>query len=343
MKKILVLVLVLALVCCFATACGDSTKENAEQTATETKTLRLALQSGSETGPTKAAEDAAAAIEERTNGALKIDVYPDQQLGEYTTVYDELMMGTIDMAIISVVDNYDSRLAAGFLPYLASSYDQLHTVLAPDNYLCQQMYNIQHDMGIEFFGFYCEGFVGVLCNEQLKNANVSNADKGLLMRVPTSDVWNNTFVRLGFRTSQIPYSDAYSALQTGLVDGFTGGPAYGIYDGFRDVGQYYYCYDAICENVQILMSSKVFESLTKDQQQIVTEELNKLSDSSIDDAETLEIESRAKLKDAGINVIEFTQSERDAMAKDVRDNVWSQLESQFTPEFIANLKASYNK
>ena len=339
-KVFIIMVLALALVFSFA-ACGDIGSEENEANTAEPRVLRFALQSTVDSMPTVSAEEAAARIEELSGGTLQIDVYPAQQLGDYTTVYDELMLGTIDMAVISVVDSYDPRLAAGFLPYIASGYDELREVMAPENFLCTTMSELEAAQNIKFFGFYCEGFCGVISNDPLENANVSNADKGRLIRVPPSDTWNFAFQRLGFDTATIPYSDAYSALQTGLVDGFTGGPAYGIYDGFRDVCKYLYCYDAVCENLQTLMSLDVWNSLTEEQQAAVTQGLEELCAQSIDEAEENETIHREKLVEAGIEVIEFTDEERAAMAEDVRTNVWGQLEETFTSEFLDALAASY--
>ena len=360
MKKTLVILLSLALIAACFIGCAESTvtvdpdslatptaandpsaDDGAEAPGEDVTVLRFALQSAVESLPTKSAEDAAAEIEELSGGTLQIDVYPAQQLGDWTTVYDELMLGTIDMAVISVPDTYDARISAGFLPYLATSYDEAREVFAPDNYLCTKMAEFEAEQGIEFFGFYFEGFCGVLSNKELTNANVSNADKGLLIRVPATDAWNFPFQRLGFKTSTIPYSDAYSALQTGLVDGFTGGPAYGIYESFRDVGTYYYCYDVVAESLQVLMSKTIYDGLTEEQQQALRTGLENLSAHSFDEAEENEITHRQLLEEAGIQIIEFTDEEKAAMAENVRTNVWNQLSATFTEEFLEELAASY--
>src|SRR5699024_8664015 len=120
----------------------------------------------------------------------------------------------------------------GFLPFLATNYEELRKVFAPDAFIVDAMEDIQAEQGLKFLGYFCDGFCGVASNKDITNANVSNQDKGILIRVPSVDAWKFPFDRLGFRTSTIPYADVYASLQTGVVDGFTGTPAYIVYDGY---------------------------------------------------------------------------------------------------------------
>ena len=58
------------------------------------------------------------AIYEATEGRVKIDLYLNNALGDYLSVFDEVMIGSIEMAHISTNEAYDSRLLGTFLPYL---------------------------------------------------------------------------------------------------------------------------------------------------------------------------------------------------------------------------------
>ncbi len=351
MKKLVSVLLIAAMAFSLA-ACSEKKSEPASGTqkeeaaggesSGETVTLRFSTMTAVDAPSTIAANKIAETVEKETNGTVKIEVYPANQLGDWTQVYDELMMGSIDMAINSVPDTYDARISAGFLPYLAYNYEELRKVFAPGSFINTQMQELEAAQNIQFFGYFCDGFSGVGSNKEVKNANVSNADKGILIRVPGVDAWKFPFDRLGFRTSTIPYSDTYAALQTGVVDGWTGSPAYTHYMGYRDIEKYYYCYDAVHESTQILMSAQTWNKLSPEQQEAVKKACETAAAESIDNAEKTEEEYRQKLKDAGIQVIEFTDEEKKAIADDVREYVWGQLEDAYGADFLQGLRDSLN-
>ena len=76
----------------------------------------------------------------------------------------------------------------------------------------------------------------------------------------------------GFQTISIPYAELYTALQTGVADGWSGGPAMVNYIEFRDVIKYFIASNNYFENTSYVMSMKSWEKLTPEQQKIVTEE-----------------------------------------------------------------------
>ena len=65
-------------------------------------TLRFAGQLPPEHSGTGYMNEIAKTVAEKSNGRIEIKVYPANQLGDYGLVHQELIKGTIDMAIISV-------------------------------------------------------------------------------------------------------------------------------------------------------------------------------------------------------------------------------------------------
>ena len=81
-------------------------------------TLRMAGQSPADHQSTLGMKKVAKWVSEATKGRIEIKTYPASQLGDYTLVYEELMRGTIDMALISVPSQFDSKLELIYVPYL---------------------------------------------------------------------------------------------------------------------------------------------------------------------------------------------------------------------------------
>lgn len=340
MKGFRFLSVLLVMVLLVGCSSGGNKSVDTKQGENTSITLRYSVQQPVNSASHESAKRIKEIVEKETNGSVKIDIYPAAQLGDWIQVYDELMMGTIDIANTTVPDTYNPQMAAGFLPYLASNYEELRKVFAPDSFLVKSMEDIQSAQNVKFLGYFCDGFCGVSTNKDVTNANVSDKDKGILIRVPSVDAWKFPFDRLGFRTSTIPYADVYASMQTGVVDGFTGTPPYIVYEGYRDVVDQYYVYNAVHESTQLLMSEKTWDKLTENQQEIIKNAFDEEAAMSIDISEKSDIEYLNKMKEAGMKVVEFTDEEMKEIARDVRDFVWKQLEKEYTAEFLNSLRES---
>lgn len=273
-------------------------------------------------------------IAEETEGRVTVDLYTDSSLGDYSSTVQELMMGTIEMCHITAPENYDPKLASSMLPYLGSNYDELRKAYQRDGVLFQGVYEAAQKLGIHTFGIFCEGFSGIGTSVEISNPAVSNADKATLIRVPSLDSFALPSRRLGFRTSTIAYSDTYTAIQTGTVSGWMGGPPNLNYLYFRDVISYYYHYMITQEATQIMMNEKVFQSLLPKDQEAITRIIQEECDNSFDIAAADDQKYMDLMREKGITVVEFTDEERAAIAADIRENVWPDLAETYGQEYL---------
>ncbi len=325
-------------------ACGSSGDKESSQSADPSSFEPIVLKFGNQHPTDSIASEAdrriCDAIAEATEGRVTVELHTDSSLGDYTSIFEEVMMGTIDMCHITAVETYDARMSGAMLPYLGSNYEELAKAYDPDNYLYQTVYEVAQGLGIHTFGFFCEGFSGVGVSKELTNANVPGADKGAIVRIPGLDNFALGAKDLGFRTSTIAYSDTYTGIQTGSVDGWVGGPPNLNYLYFRDVIDYYYHYMLTQEATQIMMSEKTWQKLLPQDQEaidkIIKEECaNSFQLAAEDDAKYMQM-----MADEGITIVEFTDEERAAMAESCRTNVWPQLAKNTSQEFLDNILAS---
>jgi len=346
-RRLIAIALMLGMVLSLA-ACGSSQSSGSSSASGSTATaaqaadtesftpvkFRFANQHPTDSIASKADRRICERIAEATEGRVTVELYTDSSLGDYTSTVQELMMGTIEMCHISAPDNYDPRLAASMLPYLGSNYDELRKAYDRDGVLFQGVYEAAQKSGIHTFGIFCEGFSGIGSALPIENANVSNADKGILVRVPSLDNFALAARRMGFRTSTIAYVDTYTAIQTGTVNGWEGGPPNLNYLYFRDVIHYYYHYMITQEATQIMMNEKVFQSLLPQDQEAITQIIQEECDNSFDIAEADDQKYMDLMREAGIEIIEFTDEERAAIAQDIRENVWPELAKNMGEDFV---------
>jgi len=327
-----------------STSTGNTTTEsptsNVETTDFKPVILKFANQHPSDSTATKSDQKICDAIEEATEGRVKIELYTDSSLGDYISIFEEVMMGTIDMCHITAVETYDAKMSGSMLPYLGSSYEELEKAYDIDNYLYKTVFDTAQQLGMRTFGFYCEGFSGIGVNTALTNANAPLEDKGVIVRIPGLDNWALSAKNLGFRTSTIAYSDTYTAIQTGTVNGWVGGPPNLNYLYFRDVITHFYNYMMAQEATQIMMNEKTFSSLLPQDQEAITKIIQDECKESIKLAEEDDKHYMEMMAEMGIEIVDFTDEERALLAQSCRENVWPQLAKNTSQEFLDNILES---
>lgn len=304
-------------------------------------TLRYSTMNPMEHISYKVANEIKAEVEKKTEGRVLIDIYPAAQLGDWIQIYDELMMGSIDMAHSSVPETYDARMAVGYFPYLAKNYKELEEVFAPESYVVKKMQEMQAKQGVYFCGFFAEGLAGIGTDKEITNPASLTTDKGILIRTAAMDCYIKSLEYTGFRTTSIPFSDIFASMQTGVVDGYAGATSNVAFVALRDVTKYYYVYNMHPEVTQIMVSEKSLKKLSDSDQKIVIEACRKQCLASTASAEAEDEKYYKKLEESGTKVVRFTDEELDAFADAVRKDVWPKLAETYTPEFIAELQRFY--
>ena len=338
MKRLLTLCMALTMVFTLS-ACGGGGNEEVSVEDFKPITLKFSTMNPSEHFSIDAVYRIKDAIEAGTDGKITVDVYPGGQLGNYETVIDEVMRGTIDIAFQSAIDKYDARVAAHGLPYLCTSYDDLAIVYGKDGYLLKVFDEAYADMDVKFLGVYTEGFQGIGATSEIKNAADANAKKAFTVRCPNINCITETFSGMGFNVSTLPYSETLSGIQTGVVDGWVGGTPNVNYLSFRDVIDYYYLYMPYVEATHFIMNKSTFESLPAEYQKVVEDAFTAECEESFITARQMDEESLQLLEEAGIKAITFSEEELKTIASVVRTPVLDNARKLMGDEFIDGLQA----
>lgn len=306
-------------------------------------TIRMAGQYPKEHQGTLAQYEFKKRVEEASDGRIKVKVFPSNQLGDYTQVYEELRRGTLDMGVISVPSQFDSRLELGYLHYVARDYDEARKVYAPGSFIYNKVSEIHDSLGVKFFGFHVDGFGGFGLTKLPSNGDIRdvNSKKDILLRVPPIDVFKVAADDQGFQTVSVPYSDLPVAMQTGVADGWSGGPPMLNYQQFRDVIKYFLVCNNFFENASWLASAKFFDSLSAEDQALIEKTANELSLASFDASQEGDLEGLKLLEEAGVEVIRLTDEELAAWATHARTVTWPKLKDGLSAEIIEGLQVQY--
>ena len=124
-KKLMAMILAAAMVVSMsacggskdASSNGDSSNAASGDSSSFTPiTLKMGNQHNSDSVANKLDQEMCDRIKEATEGRVTVELYSDSALGDYTNVFDELMLGSVDVEHISPVESYDARVSATMLP-----------------------------------------------------------------------------------------------------------------------------------------------------------------------------------------------------------------------------------
>jgi len=165
--------------------------------------------------------------------------------------------------------------------------------------------------------------------------------KNLLLRVPPYETFQAAMGSVGFQTVTVPYADLFSALQTGVADGWAGGGAEVNYSAFSDVIKIYVPINNFFETYNFLMNEKAFADLSADQQALFEKLASEITDNSLAQADEIEKVHQKKLADKGIEVVAFGDEHLKAWATHVRTHSWAASEERIGADLIAELMKQY--
>lgn len=178
--------------------------------------LRYADNQSRDYPTTRAAYYFAELVEQRTQGRVRVRVYPDSELGDEISVMEQLQFGGIDFARASLSTLMTNCPALGVLqlPYLYKDEAQMWRVL--DGEIGAEFLTATRQSGIIGLSWFDAGARSFYTRTEVTRL----ADlEGLRIRVQESDAMSRMAELLGAVPLQIPYGDVYSAIMSGKVDG----------------------------------------------------------------------------------------------------------------------------
>ena len=163
-------------------------------------------------------------VNENSNGTITIRPYYAGALGDYTTVFDEVAQGSIDMTFGCNSTTFGQALNIWNMPYLATTWDDAAELYAPGSYISDTMAQLCDEVGVKLLGPAPGGRRRFGRHQDgPRTGDTWGVDHDFLLRVPNADTSTLPMLAMGYRIQSINWSELFTALQTGVVDGFIGG------------------------------------------------------------------------------------------------------------------------
>jgi C4-dicarboxylate-binding protein DctP len=165
----------------------------------------------------QAAERFKQVAEKLTRGRVKVEVYPNSQLYKDREEIEALQSGAVQMLAPSL-SKFGPMGAPEFqlfdLPFLFPNQETLHRVM--DGEAGKKLFAKLDTKGVTGLTFWDNGFKQMSSNKPMHAPTDLN---GLKMRIQSSKVLNAQMKALGANPQVMAFSEVYTALQQGVVDG----------------------------------------------------------------------------------------------------------------------------
>ena len=287
---------------------------------------------GSDTHPTmQAMKVFAKDVDAGSKGKIKVELYPNAQLGGDRELCEGVQMGTIQMAIpsTSALAGFDKRIQVLDLPYLFTTRKAAFD--AVDGELGQKLNTYLSKKGFEVLGYQENGFRHVTNS---KRPIKTPADlKGLKIRTMENPMHIAFFKELGANPTPMSWGELYTALQQGTVDAEEN-PYAMIDDGkFYEV-QKYVSETGHVFSYEILIANKKFmDKLPADLRKVVVDAAHKAIMTQRASLEKEEAAFNAKVTKAGLTANELTPEQKKPFV-DATKKVYAQFENELGKEIM---------
>ena len=210
-------------------------------------------------------------VERNSNGRIEVQVFPNSQLGDYASMLQQVQRNllTCSLANVGIYATYYPDIQALDIPYLFRSPTMANDLLEirAGSYAQELTDRIAEKTNLRILTF----FVGAMRDFSNSKREIKTPEdmKGLRIRVMQIPSHIKTVEALGAAATPISYSELYTALQTGVVDGQENAPfvlnTIRLYEvqKFLTLDNHFANINSIC------MSEKFFKSLSAEDQKIV--------------------------------------------------------------------------
>ncbi|TGV04772.1 TRAP transporter substrate-binding protein [Flavivirga rizhaonensis] len=202
-------------------------------------------------------------LDSLSKGTLKLEIYPNQQLGSERQCLELLQIGSLEMTKVSaaVMENFSPDMKVFGLPFLFR--DKAHTFKTLDGVIGKELLDGGKQYWLKGLGYYDAGSRSFYTKKE-SILSPDNLD-GLKIRVMESVTAINMIRSMGGSPTPISSGELYTALQQGVVDGAENNPP-----TFYLSRQYEVCkYFSLDEHTTIpdvlIISTHVWEALSSQQ------------------------------------------------------------------------------
>ncbi len=312
-KKYLIILMCLVLSLSLITGCGGSQEEPADSEAGSEAgpeyTIRFAHIENEFTGAAQGCQLFKKYVEEGSDGRIAVEILGAGAMGGEREILESVTMGNLEagMAMSTLFTTYLDNWNIFDLPFVFR--DRADWAKKVDGDLGKMLAAEAESIHVKVLSFFDGGF-RVISNN--KRPILSKADfDGVKCRVGESTLNINLHKALGTNPIPMSFSEVYTALQQGTIDGVDTSIIY-VQDGnFQEVTKYCTLTNHTALQMVTFINQDFFNSLPADLQQVVTDAADKATVEQREIAVQVDEKAMEVMEEAGMQIdkpsAEFTE------------------------------------
>lgn len=246
-------------------ACGDEGNSKLE--------LRIAQASAADGAIGQSLDKFVKDVEQASKGRIVVHTFHNGQLGSERENVESVQSGDLDMAVVnqSVLVNFEPSIAVFDLPYTITSTEHADKVFLGD--IGKSYLDKLSKVGLHGLAIWESGFRN-LTNSK-RDVNSVDDVAGLRIRVMENKIHQELWAALGADPVPMSWSDAYTGMQQGAIDGQENPATVIDKNNVVEVNKHMAMTEHCYSTVFILFSPKVWDSLKPEDQKIINDVMAK--------------------------------------------------------------------
>lgn len=290
----------------------------------------------------QAAEKFKELVEERTNGRVTVEIYPNSELYGDKDELQALQSNSVQMLAPSTskFTTIAPELQVLDLPFLFDSVDDIPAIVSPESSVGKAIYENKKLAAkkVKVLGLWDNGLKQLSSNKKM---SAPGDLSGLSFRIQPSDVLESQFRAWGANSTPMAFSEVYSALQQGVVDGqenpYSNIESQKMHTVQKHIAESNHGYLGYV----LVINTDFLASLPEDLQKIVLDAADESSEFNRKIAADINQEAKKKIEDSGKSEITpLSEEARQALKDKVVPSVWNQYSDLLGQDLIDELLAA---
>ncbi|HDL3273128.1 TPA: TRAP transporter substrate-binding protein, partial [Mannheimia haemolytica] len=276
-------------------------------------------------------------VDERLNGKVKVEVYPNSSLYADGKEMEALLLNNVQMLAPSLAkfDKYTPKIQIFDLPFL---FDDIKAVERfEQSEAGQSLLKSMEDKGITGLSYWNNDLKQLSANKELREPKDA---RGLKFRVQASEVLDAQFKALKAVPRKMAFGEMYQGLQTGVVNGAEN-PYSNIYSQkIHEVQKFITASNHGLLSYMVIVNTDFWNKIPEDVRTELTKILDEVSVEVNKQSHDLNQSDKQKIVDSGASqIITLTDEQREKWREAMRP-VWKQFEDAIGADLIKAAEAA---
>ena len=293
-KRILALMLI-ATMSLVGVGCSQASGETKS-----TRVIRVALGQNEDHPQYKAMVEFEKYVEEKTNGELDVQIFPNELLGATAQAVELCQTGAIDLVIagLGTLEAFEDSYTVLNLPYIMDSTQHYREVMYDED-IMGPIYESTRESGFVGLTWFDAGVRNIYTTKKI--INTPDDLKGLKIRVQTSPTNVKMLQALGASPTPMSFGEVYTGLQQSVIDGAENNELALINNKHGEVAKHYsYNMHAMLPDL-LIVNASLLDKLTDTQAQAIIDGAKFANEFELEAWEDSVTEAKKKAEDMGVN------------------------------------------